>query len=187
LQEDKPSDGFTQDFLNKVIQEEIIKEISYQDIKHEYKAILTFLKQDILQKVGSEPLANTLEFLANDIRDGIHSPDPYDKENWAYYDSDSGKQPNLKEENPPEEEKPETGTGDQQDAAKEQGMKPDVVKVAKFMFKHKQLGPALGRIKGDEIEAAQLMVLLAQELGIDASQLQKMQVKMKAAMTKVED
>jgi len=85
-----------------------------------------------------------------------------------------------------EEEAPETGAGDQQDSAKEQGMKPDVVKVAKFMFKHKQLGPALGKIKGDKIESAQLMVLLAQELGINASDLQKMQVQMKSAMTKAE-
>ena len=66
-------------------------------------------------------------------------------------------------------------------------MKTDVINVAKFMFQHKQLGPALNKIKGDEIEAAQLMVLIAQELGIDASELQKMQVKMKAAMTKAED
>ena len=85
-----------------------------------------------------------------------------------------------------EEEASQTGTGEQQDSAKEQGMKPDVVKVAKFMFKHKQLGPALGKIKGDKIESAQLMVLLAQELGIDASDLQKMQVQMKSAMTKAE-
>ena len=90
------------------------------------------------------------------------------------------------EEEEEKEESPETGSGEQQDAAKEQGMKPDVVKVAKFMFKHKQLGPALGKIKGDKIESAQLMVLLAQELGIDASDLQKMQVQMKSAMTKAE-
>ena len=85
-----------------------------------------------------------------------------------------------------EEEAPETGGGQQRDSAKEQGMKPDVIKVAKFMFKHKQLGAALGKIKGDKIESAQLLVLLAQELGIDASELQQMQVKMKAAMTKAE-
>ena len=90
------------------------------------------------------------------------------------------------EEEEGEEEAPETGTGEQRDSAKEQGMKQDVVKVAKFMFKHKQLGAALGKIKGDKIESAQLMVLLAQELGIDASDLQKMQVQMKAAMTKAE-
>jgi len=85
-----------------------------------------------------------------------------------------------------EEEAPETGDGQQRDSAKEQGMKPDVIKVAKFMFKHKQLGVALGKIKGDKIESAQLLVLLAQELGIDASELSTMQVKMKAAMTKAE-
>lgn len=92
----------------------------------------------------------------------------------------------LQEEEEGEEEASETGTGEQQDAAKEQGFKPDVVKVAKFMFKHKQLGPALGKLKGDKIESAQLMVLLAQELGIEAGDLQKMQVQMKAAMTKAE-
>ena len=142
-------------------------EISYSDVKREYDAILGFLKGDLMKRVGSKYIADALELLSSDVRDGV-------------FDS------KIEEENEGEEEASQTGTGEQQASAKEQGMKQDVVKVAKFMFKHKQLGPALGKIKGDKIESAQLMVLLAQELGINASDLQKMQVQMKSAMTKAE-
>lgn len=73
------------------------KGINYSDVQREYEAILTFLKQDILQKTGAKYVADALEMLANDIRDQVHSPDPYDKDNWAYFDRDSGTQPNLSE------------------------------------------------------------------------------------------
>lgn len=72
--------------------------ISYSDVRQEYDAILNFLKKDILQKQGSKYVADALEMLANDVRDGLHNPDPYDKENYAYFDRDSGTQPNLKED-----------------------------------------------------------------------------------------
>ena len=42
-------------------------------------------------------MADALEMLANDVRDGLHNPDPYDKENYAYFDRESGTQPNMKE------------------------------------------------------------------------------------------
>lgn len=73
------------------------REISYSDVRQEYDAILAFLKQDILQKSGSKYVADALEMLANDVRDQLHDPDPYDKENYAYFDRESGTQPNLKE------------------------------------------------------------------------------------------
>ena len=72
--------------------------ISYDDVRKEYDAILAFLKQDILQKSGRKYVADALEMLTNDVRDGLHEPDPYDKENYAYFDRESGTQPNLKEE-----------------------------------------------------------------------------------------
>ena len=74
------------------------REISYSDVRQEYDAILDFLKKDILQKQGSKYVADALELLANDVRDSLHNPDPFDKENWAYFDRDSGTQPNLKED-----------------------------------------------------------------------------------------
>jgi len=160
------------------IQEGMPHEISYSDVNREYDAILGFLKDDLLKRVGSKYLADALELLSSDVRDGVHDP----KSGTAW--DDKGVQETEEEQQGEEEVK--TGTGEQRDAAKEQGFKPDVVKVAKFMFKHKQLGPALGKLKGDKIESAQLMVLLAQELGIEAGELQKMQVQMKAAMTKAE-
>ena len=72
--------------------------ISYSDVRQEYDAILAFLKQDILQKSGSKYVAGALELLANDVRDQLHDPDPYDKKNYAYFDRESGTQPNLEEE-----------------------------------------------------------------------------------------
>ena len=74
------------------------REISYSDVRKEYDAILDFLKKDILQKQGSKYVADALELLANDVRDSLHNPDPYDKDNYAYFDRDSGTQPNLKED-----------------------------------------------------------------------------------------
>ena len=74
--------------------------ISYSDVRQEYDAILNFLKKDILQKQGGKYVADALELLANEVRDGLHSPDPFDKENWAYFDKESGTQPNLKKEAP---------------------------------------------------------------------------------------
>ena len=41
-----------------------------------------------------------------------------------------------------EEQEDQAGSGDEVAAAKEKGMKSDIQKVAKFMFNHKQLGPA---------------------------------------------
>ena len=76
------------------------RSISYDDVRQEYEAILDFLKKDILQKQGSKYVADALEMLANDVRDGLHNPDPYDKENYAYFDRESGTQPNLKKEAP---------------------------------------------------------------------------------------
>ena len=74
------------------------RDISYSDVRKEYDAILDFLKKDILQKQGSKYVADALELLANDVRDSLHNPDPYDKDNYAYFDRDSGTQPNLKED-----------------------------------------------------------------------------------------
>lgn len=73
------------------------REISYSDVRQEYDAILAFLKQDILQKSGGKYVADALEMLANDVRDEVHSPNPHDKENYAYFDRESGTQPNLSE------------------------------------------------------------------------------------------
>ena len=73
------------------------RSISYSDVRQEYDAILDFLKKDILQKQGSKYVADALEMVANDVRDGLHNPDPYDKENYAYFDRESGTQPNMKE------------------------------------------------------------------------------------------
>lgn len=74
------------------------RDISYSDVRKEYDAILAFLKKDILQKQGSKTVADALELLANDVRDSLYNPDPYDKDNYAYFDIDSGTQPNLKED-----------------------------------------------------------------------------------------
>ena len=70
------------------------------------------------------------------------------------------------------------GSKDEVGAAKEQDMKSDVVRVAKFMFKNKQLGPALEKIKGN-VEAAQLLGLLAQELKVEPGDISNVMAKVK--------
>jgi hypothetical protein len=71
-------------------------------------------------------------------------------------------------------------------SAKEQGMKSDVVRVAKFMFKHKALGPALEKLKGDQTESAQLLSLIAQELNLDAKGVQTLMARIKQTMSKAD-
>ena len=92
--------GLPGNWASKVVPVEVEegRSTSYSDVREEYEAILDFLKKDILQKQGSKYVADALEMLANDVRDGLHNPDPYDKENYAYFDRESGTQPNMKEE-----------------------------------------------------------------------------------------
>ena len=79
------------------------------------------------------------------------------------------------------EEKDEKGSDDEVQAAKDQGMRSDVERVAKFMFKHPQLSKALTKIKGN-VEAAQLLGLLAQELGVDPGDISNVMGKVKKGM-----
>ena len=80
-----------------------------------------------------------------------------------------------------EEEKDEKGSDDEVQSAKDQGMRSDVERVAKFMFKHPQLSKALTKIKGN-VEAAQLLGLLAQELGVDPGDISNVMGKIKKGM-----
>ena len=80
-----------------------------------------------------------------------------------------------------EEEKDEKGSDDEVQSAKDQGMRSDVERVAKFMFKHPQLSKALTKIKGN-VEAAQLLGLLAQELGVDPGDISNVMGKVKKGM-----
>ena len=83
------------------------------------------------------------------------------------------------EEQPAETD--QKGSDDEVESAKEQGMKSDVERVAKFMFKHPQLSKALTKIKGN-VEAAQLLGLLAQELGVDPGDISNVMGKVKKGM-----
>ena len=85
-----------------------------------------------------------------------------------------------------EEQEDQAGSGDEVAAAKEKGMKSDVQRVAKFMFNHKQLGPALEKLKGDNVEVAQLLALLSQEMGVDPADLGTLVTKVKGAMKEAE-
>ena len=80
-----------------------------------------------------------------------------------------------------EDQEGSEGEADAAGAAKEQGMKSNVQRVAKFMFKSKQLGPALEKIKGN-VEAAQLLGLLAQELGVEPADIGSVMTKVKRSM-----
>ena len=75
-------------------------------------------------------------------------------------------------------------SSDEQQSAKDQGMKPEVVRVAKYMFKHPQLGPALKQVDGD-IEAAQLLGLLAQVLGVETADISNVMQRVKKKVKQV--
>ena len=82
------------------------------------------------------------------------------------------------EEEAPEQD--EKGSDDEVQSAKDQGMRSDVERVAKFMFKHPQLSKALTKIKGN-VEAAQLLGLLAQELKVEPGDISNVMAKVKKA------
>lgn len=80
----------------------------------------------------------------------------------------------------------EQGSDDEVKSAQKQDMKTDVERVAKFMFKHPQLSKALTKIKGN-VEAAQLIGLLSQELGVEAGDLSNVMGKVKKGMSDKEE
>jgi hypothetical protein len=50
------------------------------------------------------------------------------------------------------------------------------------MFKHPKLGPALAKVKGDKTETAQLIAVIAGQLGLDADDLSAIARKAKGEM-----
>ena len=106
----------------------------------------------------------------------------YDRGKDMYLDNEEASSLTMEQE----EQEDQAGSGDEVAAAKEKGMKSDVQKVAKFMFNHKQLGPALEKLKGDNVEVAQLLALLSQEMGVDPSDLGTLVTKVKGAMKEAE-
>ena len=106
----------------------------------------------------------------------------YDRGKDMYLDNEEASRLTMEQE----EQEDQAGSGDEVAAAKEKGMKSDVQRVAKFMFNHKQLGPALEKLKGDNVEVAQLLALLSQEMGVDPSDLGTLVTKVKGAMKEAE-
>ena len=106
----------------------------------------------------------------------------YDRGKDMYLDNEEASRLTMEQE----EQEDQAGSSDEVAAAKEKGMKSDVQKVAKFMFNHKQLGPALEKLKGDNVEVAQLLALLSQEMGVDPSDLGTLVTKVKGAMKEAE-
>ena len=48
------------------------KAISYDDVQPEYDAILGFIKAEVMTKSGTSSIADALELLMNEFRDGVH-------------------------------------------------------------------------------------------------------------------
>ena len=86
-----------------------------------------------------------------------------------------------------EEEKDEKGSDDEVQRADDQGMRKNVEVAAKFMFKHPALSKALGKMVGDKVESAQLLSLLAQELGIEPNEISGIMSKVKKSVNKGSD
>ena len=57
--------------LKRIIREEA-HAISYPDVQREYSVLLP-LVQDLLSRVPAATVADALELLANEVRDGVHS------------------------------------------------------------------------------------------------------------------
>ena len=81
------------------------------------------ISRELLQKIVSEETAKVLRSRGIGLSEE-DEPQGQDKEEQAPVETD------------------EKGSEDEVDSAKEQGMKSDVERVAKFMFKHPQLSKA---------------------------------------------
>ena len=57
--------------LRRIIREEA-RAISYPNVQREYSALLPVV-QDLLSRVPAATVADALELLANEVRDGVHS------------------------------------------------------------------------------------------------------------------
>lgn len=123
--------------------------------------------------------------------DGMEGPFQYRSGAVLYYDPkvgryyDRGKDMYLDNEEALELTM-ESDSAGAVDSAKEKGMKNDVQRVAKFMFHHKQLGAALEKVKGDTAKSAQLLALIASELGVEPEDLGRLTTKAKVSMTEKE-
>ena len=62
--------------LKQIIREELdkteAKAISFDDVKPEYDAILGFIKAEVMTKSGTSSIADALELLMNEFKDGVH-------------------------------------------------------------------------------------------------------------------
>jgi len=57
--------------LRQIIREEA-RAISYPNVQREYSTLLPIVK-DLLSRVPAATVADALELLANEVRDGVHS------------------------------------------------------------------------------------------------------------------
>jgi len=62
----------TEEQLKQIIKEELGKAISFDDVKPEYDAILGFIKAEVMTKSGTSSIADALELLMNEFKDGVH-------------------------------------------------------------------------------------------------------------------
>lgn len=197
-----------QAFLDALVQQKSIRRIADEDFGDEYQMMTEGFRDSDEEKEMMSKMSNK-EFYKYVTRDrhvvpnlkgdmdeipGMEGPFQFKSGAVLYYDPKAGKYydrgkdmyidneeaANLTmEENQP-------GSSDEVDAAKQKGMKTDVQRVAKFMFTHKQLGPALDKIKGDATESAQLLALVSQQLGVKPEEISTLVTKVKGAMKEAE-
>jgi len=176
-------EGRGSDFFGSDKEKEMMKKMSnkefYKYVTHD-KHVVPNLKGDMEELPGME---GPFQFksgavLYYDIKAGKY----YDRGKDMYLDNEEASRLTMEQE----EQKDQAGSNDEVAAAKEKGMKSDVQKVAKFMFNHKQLGPALEKLKGDNVEVAQLLALLSQEMGVDPADLSTLVTKVKGEMKEAE-
>ena len=68
---------------------------------------------------------------------------------------------------------------------KSKEMRAGVQRVVQYMFREKKLQPAFEKIKGDKLMSAQLLAVIADQLGLDAKDLAWSVAQIKKTLGKV--
>ena len=155
-------------YKKRTVELDEYKAISYQDVRDPAEA-LTPAIVELLSVHSTNDVADALELLSNEVRDGMIQ---------QVAEAEEGEEVEGEDPTDPAAAKKAT-------AEKAKGMKAGVQRVVQYMFREKKLQPALEKIKGDKLMAAQLLALVADQLGLDPQELAASVAQIKKTMGKV--
>ena len=137
-------------YKKRTVELDEYKAISYQDVREPAEA-LTPAIVELLGVHSANDVADALELLSNEVRDGMIQ---------QVAEAEEGEEP---------AEDPSAMKKDTEEKSKE--MRSGVQRVVQYMFREKKLQPAFEKIKGDKLMSAQLLAVIADQLGLDAKDL----------------